>query len=269
MPADVGKGQSDSEETLLLDDGRKVRVFADTDSLADSVPKAVAQAAKEAIAEKGAFSLAVCGGEVSTALKGLFAQPGLDFARFHVFFCYDALEPASPPCHEEAQRSWLGACGVPPEQVHAMPSGLPPEAAAAQYTATICMQEEDVVGDSEQGLPSVDLALLCTGDDGRCGGVRPASPEAAAAGSGQVVLFRDGAAAEGPGPTLAVSLDFLSSARQALVLAGAESRAAMVQAALGIANEGSSCPGALLCAPETTWLVTGASAAQLRSALPA
>jgi len=257
------------QEARTLDDGRQVLLFGDGKALTAAVAPMVAEAGKAAIAEKGAFSIAVSGGEVATALGCLAQQPGVEFSKFHVFFCYDALEPGAPPCHVEAHDTWLAACGIPAKQVHAMPSGLPCEAAAAQYTAEICMQPEEVVADSAEGLPSVDLVLLCTGKDGRCGGIRPASPEAAAIGSGQVVLFDEAAAVGGVAraPQLALSLDFMSAARRALLLAGGAGCSGMVRRALATSSAaGPDCPAALVRAPMTTWLVTSESVAEERAA---
>lgn len=240
-----------AENELRLADGRRVRVLSGEVEAASALVEETAAAAVDAIARKGAFSLAVSGGGVARALRGLAKEPGLDFGRFHVFFCHDTIGEAGS--HEEAQEVWLGACGVPAGQVHVVPD-LPPEAAAAQYTATICMQDEDVIGDSAEGLPSVDLMLLCVGVDGGCGGIHPGSMQAAEVGSGKVVLFSEPAGAPA---ALAVSIDFMNASRRAVLLASGPEHADVVQSALS----GDRCPAGLVQAPDTLWLATAESIA--------
>jgi len=145
-------------ETIGLKDGREVQVFATEADCVTAIATETVAAAKSAIAEKGAFSMALSTGLPAKALNELKRHAdGVDFSKFHVYFCYDAIGVNA--CYKEARESWTDACGVPPEQVHAV-ADFPPEGAAAQYTASICMQDESVIADSPTGLPAVDLMLL-------------------------------------------------------------------------------------------------------------
>eukprot|EP00931_Biecheleriopsis_adriatica_P103394 TRINITY_DN78238_c0_g1_i1.p1 TRINITY_DN78238_c0_g1~~TRINITY_DN78238_c0_g1_i1.p1 ORF type:complete len:498 (+),score=75.06 TRINITY_DN78238_c0_g1_i1:201-1496(+) len=253
-PATPEVASTGVSEEITLADGRLVKVTSDSAASATLMEATVA-AAKAAIEQKGAFSLAVSSGDVAKGLSGLAQQPGLDFSKFHIFFCSDVL--VEVPCYKEARELWLDACGVPQEQVHVMPDISFAEGAAAQYTATICRQDEAVIGDSEGGLPAVDLILLSVGSDGSCGGIRPGSDFAEANGNGQVVLFNDSS-------EIAVSLDFMSAAQSAICFARGADCAGTVKRALS--EKGSAeCPAGLVKAPSTMWLLTDASFAEYKA----
>lgn len=213
------------------------------------------------MAAKGAFSLAVSGGAVAQALRGLPSAAkaaGLDFAGWHVWFCHDSL--AARQVQAEAEDSWLGACGLPAAQVHQVPA-LPPEGAAAEYTAGICMQPETIISDSPGGLPAVDMMILDLGEDGRCAGIRPGSPEMKEVGSEKVVL-----PIEEPGTphSLALSIDFMNASRRAVVFAAAPSVTGAVAAALdaGPAVASGKSPAGKVMARVTAWFCTRASIAE-------
>jgi len=253
-------------EEFSLTDGRGVCIYSSSEDVASAIVAETAAEARAAIAEKGAFSLCVPGGFgpdenavgggasfVAEALAGLSKADGLDFSRFHVFFCGERLD------HEDtyvsARKAWIDACGIPLDQVHAVPPGAFAEGVAAQYTATICMQEEEVISDSPTGLPAVDLMLLDASDDGTVGRLRPDSDEMREVGSEKVVLPVERRGEE----AVALSMDFLNASRRAIVAApagcSAEHRRTMVSVALGGVDAGAACPAGLVHAQRTTWLV--------------
>eukprot|EP00929_Paragymnodinium_shiwhaense_P102063 TRINITY_DN65267_c0_g1_i1.p1 TRINITY_DN65267_c0_g1~~TRINITY_DN65267_c0_g1_i1.p1 ORF type:complete len:535 (+),score=137.13 TRINITY_DN65267_c0_g1_i1:62-1606(+) len=245
---------------FALPDGRAVRTFANEAGAATALVADVVAAAKAAIAEKGAFSLAVSGGSVASALKDLKkAADGVDFSKFYVFFCSDDF--TSFPTFE-ANRPWLEACGVPADQIFKV-DDLPAEAAAATYTSKICMQEENVVADSPDGLPAVDLMLLDAAADGSvAGGLLPGSEEAKDADSGQVVLFSDGSS------RLTVSPDFMNASGKAIVFACSPDSGSMVSTALQLEKGNLDCPASMIRAQSTTkWLVTAANLAEYNSSI--
>lgn len=229
-------------------------------------------AARSAIAEKGAFSVCVPGGFgpadgvearaqscVGEAMSVLAGKQGLDFSKFHVFFTGDRLDVQES--YKGACETWVKACCVPLEQVHGVAPG-PPEGAAAQYTALICMQEENVIADSPSGLPAVDLLLLDVGEDGTIGRVRPGSAVARRAGDENVVI-----PVEDPGQeALALSLDFMSASRRAVLAAAGGEGGRLpeaVAAALGGADDGAVSPAGLVRAQQTLWLLDSGAAADL------
>lgn len=234
-----------------LPDGRELVVVADEAAAAAELVSETAKAARAAVAAKGAFSMAVSGGDVATALAGLAQEAGLDFSKFHVFFTHGAQGSDAAQAHE----GWLAACGVPAAQVKRLPDMSFPEGAAAKYTAMICSSDEAIIGDSPKGLPSVDLMLLTTDDEGGCGGIRAGSPEAEATGKEQVVLFGEN--------NVAVSIDFINGSPCCLVLAAPVARAGTISRALtGDAGDSNACPATAVRAPRTVWIATAASASE-------
>jgi len=226
-----------SKAKTVLKDGREVQTCDSLLQLEAAAVREVVAAAKAAITEKDAFSLAL---SEAALLASLAEEPGLDLAKFHIYFCDDTAGLASV--------AWLDK--VPKEQVHAMPADMEPQLAAACYTASICGQPEDIVGDSELGLPALDLVLLRVGSDGRCAGILPGSDFAKPA-NGQVVLFGEVA------PRVALSLDTMNAARCAVLMAG-PGASSVVESALG-GKVGLECPAGLVRAERTLWLVVGTS----------
>lgn len=258
-----------AKDVFTLPDGREVKVLSNQADLASELCFETARIAGAAIAEKGAFSLCVPGGFgpadgqvsfgaalIADALALLAGRKDVDFSKWHVFFAGERLD-----CQESyalAKKSWLGGCGIPSDQVHPIAGGMPAEAAAAQYTAEICMQPETVLIDSPEGLPALDLLLLDVGSDGAIARLKPNSPELKEIGSGKVVLPIETPGAE----AAAVSLDFMNAARRAvLVAAGHVTTAAVVAAALKDASPES--PASLVRSAKTLWLLDTESAAML------
>jgi len=258
----VARAAAASEDWTLAD-GRRVCVYPESKAIAEAIVEETAREAKAAIAEKGAFSLcvpggfvpeeggAVCSGAfVAEALAGL-ATSGVDFTKVHVFFCGDRFD--STDAYDLHRKAWIDACGIPLDQVHPVPPGSFGEGVAAEYTAGICMQEEEVISDSPSGLPAMDLMLLEVASDGSVGRLRPNSEEMNEVGSEQVVLFGE----EG----VALSLDFMNGCRRAILVAPSEvtKEPATVAAALAPSSK-ADCPAGMVRAQSTTWLLETATA---------
>ncbi|CAE8708565.1 unnamed protein product, partial [Polarella glacialis] len=113
--------------------------------------------------------------------------------------------------------------GIPADQVHKVGEGDPDDV-AAQYTDLLMSQAANVVGRSASGLPSVDLVLLGTGEDGHVGSLHPNKKEIRASGNGKAVLSIN----EGGKTSIAVSMDFIRAAARVVLSAAKGSRAPMV-----------------------------------------
>jgi 6-phosphogluconolactonase len=225
----------------------------------DAIVDLVTETAKNAIESKGSFSLAIPGGSVVTALKGLDAE-AFDMSKVHIFFCNERI--GANKCYQGALDAFVTKCNVPIEQVYKVPELEPEEAAAAYET----MIKECVAVDASGSIPSVDLILLGTGDDGHCGSLYPQSNEIKATGSGKAVLGID----EGDKKSIAVSMDFMNAAKKVLVSAAEAKRATMVQRALSGDYEEWGCPAGLVdCAGETIWFVDTDSIAEYSATIAA
>eukprot|EP00967_Tisochrysis_lutea_P154398 scaffold306512_cov35-Tisochrysis_lutea.AAC.3 len=96
----------------------------------------------------------------------------------------------------------------------------------------------------------VDMLLLGTGPDGHCGCLFPDSAEIKATGSGKVVLAGNDDRADGD--FIAVSLDFMNSAKFVIVSAAGSGRAPMVAKALSGNFGRYDCPAGMVEAMEET-----------------
>lgn len=225
---------------------------------ADAVVDLVVTTATECISSKGSFSLAIPGGSVVTALKGL-SPDSFDMSKVHIFFCNERI--GANKCYQGALDAFATKCGIPLDQIYKVPE-LEPEAAADAYTTLI---KECVAVDSSGAIPSVDLMLLGTGDDGHCGSLYPQSDEIKATGSGKVVLPID----EGDKKSIAVSMDFMNAAKTVLVSAAEAKRAPMVKRALSGDFEEWGCPTGLVNAGITLYFVDTDSIAEYEAMVAA
>lgn len=219
---------------------------------ADEICQAVSTVGSAAIAQKGSFSLAIPGGSVVKALGGL-GDDAFDFTKLHVFFCNEFI--GANKCYEGALESFVTAKGVPVENVHGVGVGTPTEV-AARYEQLLKTHPSI---DNSGVLPSVDMILLGTGDDGHCGNIYPESLEVKQTGLGKVVLPIESDGKQ----VVAVSIDFMSAAKIAVVSAAGANRASMVAKALSGNFGDYDCPAGMVDAKEETiWFVDQDSIAE-------
>ena len=119
----------------------------------------VSDAARRAMAERGAFRLAISGGSTPRLLHAFLARPPLastmPWSDTHLFWvderCVPYTESASN--YGAARVDLLDHVPLKRAQVHAMPVRLPPEKGALQYEATL----RAALPLSDEGLPILDL----------------------------------------------------------------------------------------------------------------
>jgi len=148
-------------------------------------PEAVAQAeadafvkdAGDAIAERGAFFVALAGGKTPKEAYGLLAQEPrrsrIDWTRVHVFFGDERCVPPDngDSNYKMANDAFLREVNVPLDQIHRMRGEDDPAKAAADYAAELIR----VMGKT----PRFDLIMLGMGVDGHTASLFPgADPRA-------------------------------------------------------------------------------------------
>lgn len=133
------------------------------------------QVARQAIAARGRFTVALSGGSSPKKFYELLASPAyreqVDWKQVFFFFGDERNVPHSDPDsnYRMARLALLGPLHVAPEQVFAINTALPPAEAAAQYTAAI----ERFFGSEKAQL---DLVLLGLGDNSHTASLFPHTP---------------------------------------------------------------------------------------------
>jgi 6-phosphogluconolactonase len=155
-----------------------VTVFPTPEALADGAARAIVDAAREAVAARGRFTVALAGGDTPRATYSrLAAGPPVEempWAQTHVFFgderCVGPDDPASN--YRMANETLLAKVPLPRDQVHRIRGEVDCEEAAQEYTRRLA----EVFGTRRGELPRFDLVLLGMGLDGHTASLFPGSP---------------------------------------------------------------------------------------------
>jgi 6-phosphogluconolactonase len=165
---------------------QNVVVLEDASAVGDAVRKIVGDAAKEAIAERGYFALAIPGGSILKMLVGDDILGDEDWtSKTTIAYvnhkCVD-MDDGDLATHAKARKlfldKWTGANTI---VLDGTDDG---EAEAASYESKMKALSEDELPRDKSGLPVFDLALIGVGDDGHIGSLYP--------GRGEVMVGADG-----------------------------------------------------------------------------
>lgn len=181
------------------------RVLLDTQAVCDTAIQRIAQAASQALAERGAFHIVLAGGGTPKAVYEALPALPTDWSRWHVYY---GDERCLPPEHAErnsrmAWQAWLSQVAVPAGQHHIMPAELGPVRAAERYAGVV------------SGV-RFDLTLLGLGEDGHTASLFPGNPLGDAAGSADVLAVSN--AAKPPPERVSLSAACLSRSREVIFL---------------------------------------------------
>jgi 6-phosphogluconolactonase len=149
--------------------------FADAESVAQGASEWIAGLARDAVAGRGRFSLALAGGSTPRRIYEILAGEegpgrGIDWSKVHVFF---GDERTVPPDHADsnfrmANDAMLSRVALPPENVHRMIGEGDAVANARLYEDEL----RSFFGD-DADWPAFDLVMLGMGDDGHTASLFP------------------------------------------------------------------------------------------------
>src|SRR5215510_13723362 len=115
----------------------KIEVLADADAVARAAAALVAAEARQAVAARGRFVVAVSGGHTPWAMLRALAGEDVPWAGVHVVQVDERVAPAGDPDRNltHLRESLLTHAPLRSEQIHAMPVEEPDLDAAAQRYA--------------------------------------------------------------------------------------------------------------------------------------
>jgi 6-phosphogluconolactonase len=153
--------------------GAETKILADGGAVSQAAAREFSRLARESVAAKGEFSVALAGGSTPRGAYQILAKEGqeLPWDRIQVFF---GDERAVPPEHADsnygmARDALLSHVAIPAGNVHRMKGEVEAVAAAEQYEGIV--RRHFGVGNGE--LPRFDLILLGMGDDGHTASLFP------------------------------------------------------------------------------------------------
>jgi 6-phosphogluconolactonase len=147
-----------------------IDVLADPESVAERAAAVIADYAKEAVAARGSFIMAVSGGHTPWIMLRKLAAAQIPWRAVHIVQVDERVAPAGDPDRNLTHlRESLADSPLPPDQLYAMPVESPDlEAGANLYTATL----RKIAGDP----PVIDLVHLGLGPDGHTASLVPGDP---------------------------------------------------------------------------------------------
>jgi len=245
-----------------MDESPRLVLVDDAPALAEAAAGAIVDAAADAVAARGRFTLALAGGATPWETYTRLASPpfaeSVPWDRTWAFF---GDERCVPPDHAEsnyrmASETLLATVGIPADRVYRMRGEADdPEEAAAEYARTLATVFETRRG----GLPRFDLVLLGLGLDGHIASLFPGSP--AAREIFRTVVAVHAAAARIP-QRLTLTFPVINAAARVIFLVSGAEKAKTLKAAL---SDGALLPAGMV-RPEdgtVTWVVDRPAASLL------
>lgn len=195
-------------------------IYDNLESLSGAAALRIAELARDAIAARGVFRIALAGGETPRRCYEQLRELPLDWARVQVYFGDERCLPVGDAQRNDsmARETLLDRVAIPSANVHSMPAELGAEAAAVNYALTL-------------GEEPLDLVLLGMGEDGHTASLFPGNP--ATASHDVVVAVFD--APKPPSQRVSLGMETLNAAHHKLFLvAGAGKRDALERMAQGV-----------------------------------
>ena len=197
-----------------------VTLHQDLEILSRAVALRIAELARQAIAARGVFSVALAGGQTPRLCYEYMSELPVDWAHVQVFWGDERCLPVGDANRNDtmAYHALLSRIQIPAANIHAVPAELGAAAAAELYAGLI-----------EQMAP-LDLVLLGLGEDGHTASLFPGNPATISAAS--VVAVYD--APKPPPERVSLGLNTLNAARTKLfIVSGQGKREALARIAGG------------------------------------
>jgi len=146
----------------------KIEILDNADAVALAAAVTIAADARDAVAARGRYIIAVSGGHTPWVMLKELASQDVPWSNVHVFQVDERIAPDGDPDRNltHLRASLLEKAPLPPQNLHAMPVEMPDLSAAAKlYAKTL----ETIAGTP----PVLDLAHLGLGPDGHTASLVP------------------------------------------------------------------------------------------------
>jgi len=149
----------------------EIQVYTDADAVALEAAKLIAKEAREAVAARGKFVMAVSGGKTPWIMLRDLAQQEVPWKDVHVL---QVDERVAPEGHSDRnlthlRGSLLDHAPLDPDQIHAMP-------VEAGNLEVACMRYVLILNEIASSPPVLDLVHLGLGPDGHTASLVPGDP---------------------------------------------------------------------------------------------
>jgi len=164
---------------LTLSSNTTLTISPDSDALALRAAQAFADAARESIAARGRFTVALGGGSTPEKTYRLLAAAPydreVDWSRIYAFVGDERFVPADDPRSNigMAVRTLISKVPIAPDHVFPVDTTLPTATEAALAYAETLKEVFGADVTADHGMPIFDLILLGLGDDGHTASLFP------------------------------------------------------------------------------------------------
>jgi len=149
----------------------KIEVYADADAVAREAAKLIAKEARDAVASRGKFVMAVSGGKTPWVMLRDLSQQDVPWKGVHVVQVDERVAPEGDPDRNltHLRESLLERSPLGPEQIHAMP-------VESENLEVACAMYAQVLTTIAGSPPVLDLVHLGLGPDGHTASLVPGDP---------------------------------------------------------------------------------------------
>ena len=146
----------------------QIEIHSDADAVALAAAKLIAKEARDAVATRGKFVMAVSGGKTPWVMLRHLAQQDVPWKHVHVFQVDERVAPEGDADRNltHLRESLLEHAPLRPDQIHAMPVG-------ASNLESACVQYEQALTEVAGSPPVLDLVHLGLGPDGHTASLVP------------------------------------------------------------------------------------------------